>query len=69
MPSGYTTDAEHQIKAIVTNTDPNRTLKPCCVCKETKNRRDECIVLNGEESCGTFIEAHKECLRKHGFQI
>ncbi|PFH36337.1 putative copper chaperone COX17-1 [Besnoitia besnoiti] len=43
--------------------------KICCVCKETKAARDECIVLNGEENCKTFIEAHNQCLRSEGFDV
>ncbi|KAF8820059.1 putative copper chaperone COX17-1 [Cardiosporidium cionae] len=41
----------------------------CCVCKETKSVRDECIVLNGEEKCAAFIEAHNQCLRREGFDV
>ncbi|KAF1583507.1 UNVERIFIED_CONTAM: Cytochrome c oxidase copper chaperone, partial [Eudyptes robustus] len=44
-------------------------LKPCCACPETKRVRDECIVINGEENCGEFIEAHKACMRSHGFEV
>ncbi len=31
--------------------------------------RDECIILNGEEHCGTLIEAHKKCMRELGFDV
>uniref|UniRef100_A0A0K0DLH1 Cytochrome c oxidase copper chaperone n=1 Tax=Angiostrongylus cantonensis TaxID=6313 RepID=A0A0K0DLH1_ANGCA len=31
--------------------------------------RDQCIVENGEEHCGELIEAHKQCMRKAGFDI
>uniref|UniRef100_A0A914HDB8 Cytochrome c oxidase copper chaperone n=1 Tax=Globodera rostochiensis TaxID=31243 RepID=A0A914HDB8_GLORO len=62
--------------ASATSTDVKKSddsnvnkLKACCVCKETKGKRDECIILNGEESCGQFIEAHKKCMREHGFDI
>ena len=43
--------------------------KICCVCKETKGVRDECIVRNGEERCVMFIEAHNQCLRSEGFDV
>lgn len=46
-----------------------KKLKPCCACPETKKARDTCIVENGEENCRELIEAHKACLRKHGFNI
>eukprot|EP00284_Hemiselmis_tepida_P010716 CAMPEP_0174926166 /NCGR_PEP_ID=MMETSP1355-20121228/10123_1 /TAXON_ID=464990 /ORGANISM="Hemiselmis tepida, Strain CCMP443" /LENGTH=73 /DNA_ID=CAMNT_0016172185 /DNA_START=20 /DNA_END=241 /DNA_ORIENTATION=+ len=43
--------------------------KVCCSCGETKAKRDECVVQNGETKCGDFIEAHKACLRNEGFDI
>jgi cytochrome c oxidase assembly protein subunit 17 len=43
--------------------------KICCVCKPTKQVRDECIVLNGEDQCKAFIEAHNKCLRDEGFEV
>lgn len=46
----------------------DKPLKPCCACPETKAERDKCILENGEDACGRFIEAHKECLRSHGFK-
>lgn len=42
--------------------------KMCCACPETKQLRDECIVMKGEAGCQSFIEAHKACLRKEGFE-
>lgn len=50
-------------------TSNEKPLKMCCACPETKKIRDECILKNGEENCLPFIEAHKECLRKHGFNV
>ena len=46
-----------------------KPLKMCCACPETKKKRDECIVRNGEDACHPLIEAHKECLRSHGFNV
>lgn len=43
--------------------------KICCVCKPTKEVRDQCIVLNGEERCKEFIFAHNQCLRDEGFDV
>mmetsp|Transcript_34663 Transcript_34663/g.45591 ORF Transcript_34663/g.45591 Transcript_34663/m.45591 type:complete len:85 (+) Transcript_34663:40-294(+) len=43
--------------------------KPCCVCKMTKNLRDQCIRnVDEPEQCVDFIEAHKVCLRAKGFR-
>ncbi|CAF0826954.1 unnamed protein product [Brachionus calyciflorus] len=46
-----------------------KKLKPCCACPETKKVRDACIVEKGEENCKDLIEAHKECMRKMGFNV
>jgi len=43
--------------------------KICCSCPDTKQRRDECVVKNGEDKCASVIEAHKECLRAEGFTV
>lgn len=46
-----------------------KNLKACCACPETKKLRDECTLLQGEEQCEDVIEAHKACMRRHGFQV
>ena len=43
--------------------------KICCSCPETKQKRDECVVSQGEDKCASVIEAHKECLRAEGFVV
>ena len=43
--------------------------KPCCACPETKQIRDECVLLNGQENCSKEIEAHRACMRAAGFNI
>ena len=43
--------------------------KICCVCKDTKKLRDECVVMKGEENCAELIAKHRVCLRDEGFDI
>ena len=43
--------------------------KICCSCPVTRKARDECLVMNGEDACRKFIEAHKACLREEGFYV
>ena len=43
--------------------------KLCCVCKETKAARDECVVSLGEDQCRAFIDAHNKCLKSEGFEV
>lgn len=42
-------------------------LKPCCVCKETRELRDNCIRFNNELECTKEINKHIECLKGFGF--
>ncbi|KAI6178184.1 hypothetical protein M3Y98_00473200 [Aphelenchoides besseyi] len=58
-----------EVKIVDQTSGEKPKLKPCCACPETKRVRDECIVLNGEEACAQFIEAHKKCMREHGFNV
>ncbi|XP_020268594.1 cytochrome c oxidase copper chaperone-like [Asparagus officinalis] len=57
----------------LTTKGPEADAKPkkkiCCACPETKKLRDECIVQHGENKCGKYIEAHKQCLRAEGFNV
>ena len=46
-----------------------KPLKPCCVCPETKQPRDACIIEKGEANCQDLIEAHKKCMRDLGFKV
>ena len=50
-------------------TDEKPKCKICCACPETRTKRDECLVHNGEDACAEYIEAHKACLRSEGFKV
>lgn len=73
------TQSAASFKSSLTNTTPSAMKsetnqkvtkkKICCACPESKKARDECIVINGEEACQSFIEAHKVCLRSEGFNV
>ena len=45
-----------------------KKLGPCCVCKETKQVRDQCFFTKSEEECQEEIKLHNECLKQHGFK-
>lgn len=46
-------------------------VKPCCVCKPEKAKRDECLLFHGQESeeCKPIIESYKSCMRSYGFKV
>lgn len=45
--------------------------KPCCVCKDEKASRDECMLFSdkGEAQCLDKIAAYKACMAGFGFKI
>eukprot|EP00967_Tisochrysis_lutea_P075636 scaffold101977_cov40-Tisochrysis_lutea.AAC.4 len=61
--------ASASVTAPTPAADEKPKLKICCACPETRKPRDECVVEKGEEQCTEYIEAHKACLRSHGFKV
>ncbi|KKA27511.1 hypothetical protein TD95_001822 [Thielaviopsis punctulata] len=47
--------------------------KPCCVCKDEKSRRDECMLFSTaadpQVDCKPVITAYKECMAGFGFKV
>lgn len=45
--------------------------KPCCVCIPEKQARDECILINGQETgqCQDRVQAYKACMKGFGFEV
>lgn len=47
--------------------------KPCCVCKDEKSARDECLLFNdiskeaGMLKCKDLIDKYKSCMKSYGF--
>ena len=69
-PSSSITDTQPSKETPITSVEQQtKKLKPCCACPETKKARDECILNKSEEECRELIEAHKECMRQHGFKV
>jgi len=36
--------------------------KACTACEASKKDLDECVLVNGESSCGDVLEAYKKCM-------
>jgi len=47
--------------------------KPCCVCKEEKATRDECMLFSNakdpQKDCATTIDKYKSCMAGFGFNL
>ncbi|KAI5854519.1 cytochrome C oxidase copper chaperone-domain-containing protein [Durotheca rogersii] len=47
--------------------------KPCCVCKDEKSKRDECMLFSKASDpasdCKTTVQQYKSCMAGFGFQV
>ncbi|KAH6691562.1 cysteine alpha-hairpin motif superfamily [Plectosphaerella plurivora] len=47
--------------------------KPCCVCKEEKSKRDECMLFSNSndpaKDCRSTIQQYKDCMKGFGFEV
>ncbi|KAB2572523.1 hypothetical protein BFW01_g4129 [Lasiodiplodia theobromae] len=47
--------------------------KPCCVCKDEKAARDECMLFstsdNAQDACKDLVSKYKACMAGYGFNI
>jgi len=48
-------------------------VKPCCVCKDEKATRDECMLFSNandpQNDCATTIDKYKSCMAGFGFKL
>ena len=48
-------------------------MKPCCVCKDEKAQRDECMLFSRsddpQEDCKSMVMKYKDCMAGYGFKI
>ncbi|KAI9876800.1 MAG: hypothetical protein M1830_005674 [Pleopsidium flavum] len=48
-------------------------VKPCCVCKDEKAARDECMLFsntdNPQQECQSMVDKYRSCMAGFGFKI
>ncbi|KAH7328637.1 cytochrome C oxidase copper chaperone-domain-containing protein [Stachybotrys elegans] len=47
--------------------------KPCCVCKEEKSKRDECMLFSTAKDpaldCVSLVDSYKKCMAGFGYTV
>lgn len=47
--------------------------QPCCVCKDEKAKRDECMLFstakNPAADCISLVDQYKSCMQGFGFSV
>ncbi|CAG9971505.1 unnamed protein product [Clonostachys byssicola] len=50
-----------------------RAQPPCCVCKEEKSKRDECMLFSKSADpaadCRSLVDQYKSCMVGYGFKV
>ncbi|OCK97008.1 uncharacterized protein K441DRAFT_631860 [Cenococcum geophilum 1.58] len=48
-------------------------VKPCCVCKDEKAARDECMLFstsnNAQQECQDLVSKYRSCMAGYGFSL
>jgi len=62
--------------AAISNKPPGAAaekVKPCCVCKEEKQARDECMLFSTasdpQEGCKDLVGRYRACMKGYGFSL
>ncbi|TWU74523.1 Cytochrome c oxidase copper chaperone [Metarhizium rileyi] len=59
--------------APAATSDSTQKLKPCCVCKDEKSKRDECMLFSKTSDpaadCKSFVEQYKSCMLGFGYKV
>ena len=52
---------------------PAEKVKPCCVCKDEKVARDDCMLFSQsddpQEDCKGMVNKYKDCMKGFGFKV
>ncbi|KAI7782359.1 Cytochrome c oxidase copper chaperone [Diaporthe eres] len=53
--------------------DASSKPKPCCVCKDEKSKRDECMLFSNADDpakdCQSTIDQYRSCMKGFGFEV
>ncbi|RDA94488.1 hypothetical protein CP533_2303 [Ophiocordyceps camponoti-saundersi (nom. inval.)] len=67
------TDPPQSVTADTSEDAASTRPKPCCVCKEEKSKRDECMLFSTAKDpaadCSSFVDQYKSCMLRYGFTI
>ncbi|KAK3181310.1 Cytochrome c oxidase copper chaperone [Lecanicillium sp. MT-2017a] len=57
----------------VTSAPATEKPKPCCVCKDEKAKRDECMLFSNAKDpaadCMSLVDQYKSCMAGFGYKV
>jgi cytochrome c oxidase assembly protein subunit 17 len=70
QPMGTTNNLASDLKPAG---DASAKVKPCCVCKDEKAARDECMLFSSSDDpakeCVSLVTEYKSCMKGFGFSL
>ncbi|KAI0385947.1 cytochrome C oxidase copper chaperone-domain-containing protein [Hypomontagnella monticulosa] len=71
--SGGDSISKPEVKPVLSTGSDSSKPKPCCVCKNEKSKRDECMLFSKAADpaldCKTTIDQYRSCMAGFGFQV
>ncbi|CAN8099194.1 unnamed protein product [Discula destructiva] len=65
--------APAMVQPVAPPSDPSQKPKPCCVCKDEKAKRDECMLFSNAadpaKDCQSTIDQYRSCMKGFGFEV
>ncbi|KAF4988932.1 cytochrome c oxidase assembly subunit 17 [Fusarium heterosporum] len=59
--------------SVASTATPANKPKPCCVCKDEKAKRDECMLFSNAKDpvadCKSLVDQYRSCMTGFGFQV
>ncbi|KAK4116515.1 hypothetical protein N656DRAFT_774791 [Canariomyces notabilis] len=66
-------DSRDTVASAAKATETASKPKPCCVCKDEKARRDDCMLFSTaadpQKDCQSTIEQYRSCMAGFGFKV
>ncbi|PHH64536.1 hypothetical protein CDD81_4315 [Ophiocordyceps australis] len=73
MEATSSTSSVSPAPTSASSTDPASKPKPCCVCKDEKAKRDECMLYSTAQDpaqdCRSLVDQYKSCMLGYGYKI
>ncbi|KAI4717431.1 hypothetical protein E4T48_06367 [Aureobasidium sp. EXF-10727] len=73
LPSSTTATTNNLAADLKPKGEAAAKAKPCCVCKDEKAARDECMLFSTaadpQADCQSMIQKYKTCMQGYGFSL
>ncbi|KAI5212476.1 hypothetical protein E4T42_02144 [Aureobasidium subglaciale] len=73
QPSSTVTTTNNLAADLKPQGEAAAKVKPCCVCKDEKAARDECMLFSNaadpQADCQNMVQKYRACMQGYGFNL